>query len=257
MNEREREQVGAFLRQGEWFGGLPAALQKLILSRAILRSFAKGQMVQREDSTSPGLIAIVEGQVTLLRYVGDGDQAILHAAGPGFWFGQLSVLMDDPAVSGIAQSAVKALVLPKFEFDRIIADEPGYYPAFAQPVFERFRTLVRYFAETTLLIPDVRLRLRLADLAETRRVDTQATGEAVVLDLTQADLAGMLGLSRQRVNRHLQVLEKEGLIHLAPRRIRVLDPLALRASAVGEFRAQPEPGYPARRAPSVPSRARG
>ncbi len=232
MNERQRQEIGAFLRQGAWFGGLPAALQDLILQRGVLRSFGKGQIIQIEEGPSHGLIAVLEGQVALQRHVSDDDPALIHVAGPGFWFGESGVLMDDALLAtAVARSFVKVLALPKAEFDRIIADEPRYYPAFAQLALERYRILMRYLAETLRLSPDYRLRLRLAELAELERTQTTQDGPDVVLFLSQSELAEIIGLSRQKLNVRLRQLQVEGWVEFGPRRIRVLDPRGLRATA--------------------------
>ncbi len=260
MNDRQLQETGAFLRQGEWFAGLPPALQGLILQRSILRSYAKGHTIQVEDSPAPGLVVVLDGQISILRHVGDDEPALIHVAGPGFWFGELAVFVDEAIVTVVAQTAVKAMILPKREFDRIVGDEPRHYPAFVQILCTRFQVLLRYFAETIRLSPEYRLRLRLASLADTRRGETKTAGRAVFLDISQAELAETVGLSRQRLNSRLKALEKEGWIELSPRRIRVLDPNGLRATAVGEFAPRPVTDRPARktrptRRPSAPADA--
>jgi CRP-like cAMP-binding protein len=242
MDEQRKTEIGAFLRQGAWFGGLPVALQECILSRAILRTFAKGRVVQFEEGPALGLIAILEGQVLILRHVSEGDEpALIHVGGPGFWFGEAAVLMDKGTlVTAVAQSAVKALILPKAEFDRIVDDEPRYYPAFARIAFERYRLLMRFLAETLRLSPDFRLRLRLADLADLADASGTQTildGKAVTLDMSQSELAGIIGLSRQKLNVRLRQLQEEGWVELGPRRIRVLDPAGLRATAISGLRS--------------------
>ena len=234
MEERTRHEVGAFLRQGAWFEGLPAALQDRILRRSAVRKFVKGQMFQVEDSRSAGLIAVLQGRVLMLRHVGEDEPALIHVGGPGFWFGEMGVLLGDRTlVTAVAQTPVRALVLPKPEFDRIVAEEPRHYPAFARIAFERYRLALRFLAEARRLSPDDRLRLRLADLAEIRRLETTVTGPAVDLDLSQSELARIVGLSRQKLNGRLRRIQEEGWVELGPRRIRVLDSDGLRATAVG------------------------
>lgn len=244
MNDRQREEIGTFLRQGEWFAGLPPALQSQILQRSILRQFVKGQTIQVEDAPAPGLVAVLDGQVAIVRHVGDDEPALLHVGGPGFWFGEIAVYFDEALVTVIAQTAVRTLILPKREFDRIVGDEPAWFALLTQTVFERYRTLLRYFAETIRLSPEYRLRLRLASLADMRRAETKTPGRAVLLDISQAELAETVGLSRQRLNSRLKALEKEGWIELSPRRIRVLDPNGLRATAAGEYRFAPKSAAP-------------
>jgi CRP-like cAMP-binding protein len=232
MNEQQQQSIARLLRQGTWFGGLPKALQDRILSRAVVRSFAKGQIVQLEERESAGLIAVLEGQVSVLRHVSDDEPALIHVGGPGFWFGEVGVLLGEPTlVTAVAQRPLRALILSKGEFDRIIADEPRHYAAFARIALERYGILLRYLAETLRLSPDFRLRLRLADLADIRRSQTSAAGQAVELDLSQSELAGLIGLSRQKLSGRLRRLRDEGWVELGPRRIRVLNPSGLRATA--------------------------
>jgi CRP-like cAMP-binding protein len=243
MDEKQRLEVGAFLRQGEWFGGLPAALQRRLLDVAVLRSWPKGHTIQVEDEPVHGLVAILDGQVAMVRHVGDGEPALIHVATPGFWFGDSAVLAGAAVVSAIAQTAVRGLLVPVREVERILADEPRFYPCFFENTLVRLKFLLRYFAETARLSPEYRLRLRLADLADMRRGETTVPGRAVELDITQAELAQIVGLSRQRLNARLKALQKEGWIALGPRRIRVLNPNGLRASASTAF-AQPAPVSP-------------
>jgi CRP/FNR family transcriptional regulator, cyclic AMP receptor protein len=235
MDDRRRQQIGAFLRQGEWFGGLPDALQDTILRHGALRTYSRNQFVQREDRPSLGLFAVLEGQVSLLRHVGDDDPALIHVAAPGFWFGEFGILTGDAAVTAVAMTSVQTFLLPKAAFDRIIDEEPRYYPPFARIVLARVHILVRYLAESLRLSPDHRLRLRLADLADTKRAQTTSDGPAVLLDMSQSELAEIIGLSRQKLNRRLKCLEEEGWVELAPRRIRVLDAGGLRATAAGSL----------------------
>lgn len=234
MNERTRHDVGAFLRQGTWFGGLPPALQDAILRKSILRRFAKGQMFQVEDTPAEGLTVVLEGRVLCLRHVADNDPALMHVGGPGFWFGEVSVLLGDASVvTVVAQTPVEVLVLPRAAFDAIVTEEPRYYPTFARLVFERYRVLMRFLAEARRLSPDDRLRIRLADLAELRRLDMTVDGTTVVLELSQSELARMVGLSRQKLNARLRALQQEGWVALGQRCIHVLDADGLRDSALG------------------------
>jgi CRP/FNR family cyclic AMP-dependent transcriptional regulator len=236
MNEVQRQAIGTLLRQGAWFGSLPPALQERILAKADVRTFAKGQVIQHEDAHSAGFMVVLEGQVSLLRHVSDDEPVLIHVGGPGFWFGEVGVLLEGSTlVTAIAQSPLRVLVLAKTEFERIVAEEPRYYAEFARLALERLRILMRYLAETIRLSPDYRLRLRLADLAETQRSQTKAEGTSVLLDLSQSELAGIIGLSRQKLSGRLRRLQEEGWVELAPRRIRVLNPSGLRATAADGF----------------------
>lgn len=227
MNADEQQEVQKLLSEGAWYGGLPTALQQLILSLSVVRIFAKGQIISLEETLPKGLFAVIEGRVHLVREIGPGDEALVHVAEPGFWFGELAVLNGTAtALTALAHTAVRTLLLSRAHFDRIVAEEPRYYREFARLALERHASLIRAVAEARGLAPEARLRGRLASLARLQRQD-RASAAPAALAVSQADLARMVGVSRQTLNAMLGKLQREGLIEVGFRRIRVLDSVRL------------------------------
>ena len=223
MDGDKKSKIQRFLSAGEWFGGLSAPLQELILSRSIVRKYAKGQVISLEASVPKGLYAVLEGMVHCVREVGDGEEALIHVCEPGFWFAEYAALTGRTTVGTfLAHTPAKVLLLPKVQLDRIVADEPRYYEAFARLALDRYAILVRMLTEIRELSPEARLRGRLALLAQMRMKDRPHAG-AVSLTVSQADLARMVGISRQTLNAILGKLGQAGLIEVGFRRIRVLD----------------------------------
>ncbi len=226
MHADEQREIQQFLSAGDWFGGLTAALQQLILSRSLVRKFAKGQVISLEDSQAKGLYAVLEGDVHLVREVAD-EEALLHVAEPGFWFGEFAVLAGQPTVvTAVAHTPVRALMLPKVQFDRIIEEDPRHYQAFAKLAFDRYAALIRVFVGVPGLSPEARLRRRLAAMVWQRQKD-RPSAVPVSLAVSQGDLARMVGVSRQTLNAILGKLHEKRLIEVTFRRIRVLDPVRL------------------------------
>lgn len=236
----ERTTIRRALLTGDWFSGLPGELQRLILAAGVVREYARGDVLQREDGPSQGLIGVLQGRVSLSRFTSSGAEALLWMAGPGFWFGEIGLFTGNLMVTGTAQAPVRALVLPKADFERIVTEEPRYYRDFARMSVDRCCLMLRFLAETLSLAPGARLRIRLADIADMQRREHDAGEAGVVLDLSQAELGHLVGLSRQKLNARLRDLQDEGWIELGPRRIRVLDPDGLRATAAGAL-ARGEP----------------
>jgi CRP/FNR family transcriptional regulator, cyclic AMP receptor protein len=229
MHSDEQRDIQRLLRTGEWFCSLPDALQQLILSRSTVRKFAKGQVISLEDSVPKGLFAVLEGLVHFVRDVGSGDEALLHVAEPGYWFGEFAVLTGQPTVvTALAHSPVRALLLSRLQFDRILAEDPRYFQAFASLALDRYGLLIRVFAELRDLAPEARVRGRLAAMVQVRKQD-QPTGGPVSLAVSQGNLARMVGVSRQTLNAILGKLHREGLVEIGIRRIRVLDAARLTA----------------------------
>ena len=84
----------------------------------------------------------------------------------------------------------------------------------------QFEQVFRYLGETHGLSPEDWLLLRLTDLAVARRLQG-VEGEATELPDPQADLATMVGVSRQTLNTLLARLGQRGLIEVGYRSIRV------------------------------------
>jgi CRP-like cAMP-binding protein len=218
------------LLEGQWFKDLSPTLQTRMLDNATVRSYESGRIISAEDAEPIGLFAVLHGHVDLVRHVGEDRNILLHVAGPGFWFGELALLRDEPTVvTAIARGDTDILLLPIVRFRHIAETDPGLLKACARLALQRYAILIRYLAQAQWLSAEDYLGVRLADLVDLQLQD-RSRPTTVELDVSQADLARMVGTSRQTVNALLQQLEKRGLIEVCFRRIRVLDPDGLRGS---------------------------
>ncbi len=212
----------AFLRRGRWFGSLPGALQSVIVGRAITRCYGKDAFIVHEGAPARGLFALIEGRVHVVRAIAESGQALIHVGEPGMWFGEHGLLSGQPALASIVAAAnARTLLLPVADFQRIVTDEPRYYPLFAALLFERYATVFRYASEARAVPAEDWLWTRLQDLAATRRLDAQIQGP-VDINVSQTELATMVGVSRQTLCMLLGRLQERGQIDVAYKRIRVL-----------------------------------
>lgn len=222
------ETIRRLLLEGDWFAGLAPEHRDYILKESTMRRFADGEVISPEDVAPLGLFAVLEGQVRLVRHVGDGRQILYHVAEPGFWFGELALLRDDlTAVTSISRGQSSVLLLPLAKFRSRAEEFPDFFQACARMALHRHAILLRYLAQAQWLPPEEYLKVRLADLVDVHRQDRKVDGP-VELAVSQAELATMIGTSRQTVNALLQRLEADGLIEVAFRKIRILDGSGLR-----------------------------
>jgi CRP-like cAMP-binding protein len=213
------------LRQGPWFGHLPARLQDLIFDRSVERSYGKGEAILREGEPGKGMGAVLDGRVHLLRRAGDANEVLLDVGDTGFWFGHYGTLSGGaPSIGSIvAITPVRTLFLPVAAFERIVGAEPRFYRMFADILLDRHAHMFRYLAEAQGLPPEERLRTRLLDLAHVRRAsESRHRSGAVSIPVSQAELATMVGVSRQTLSALLARLESRGLIEVGFRTVRVL-----------------------------------
>lgn len=228
MRADDRKNVLNLLSKGKWFGGLPKELQALLLDNSMIRLVKDKQVLITEETRPTGMFALLEGQVAITRQIADKGDFFFHIGGPGFWFGESGLLNKEYAViTATARSKVRALFLPASSFDKIVDAEPRYYRAFVKLMIARYAILMRNLSQSNSFPSKEYLRIRLADLSD--MIHSERFSEDVVeLALSQTDLASMIGSSRQTTNMLLKQLEAEGLIEVVFRKIRILDPSALR-----------------------------
>jgi uncharacterized membrane protein len=79
--------------------------------------FKEGQVIIREGETGDLFYVITEGRVEVIIRDADGSDVVLHEAGPGDFFGELSMLTNEPRSARIrAVEDVTTLVLERDEF---------------------------------------------------------------------------------------------------------------------------------------------
>ncbi len=87
--------------------------------RAIMQEmkFKAGQIIIREGETGDLFYVITEGQAEILIHDADGAELILHEAGPGDFFGELSMLTSEPRAARVrAVDSVTTLALERDDF---------------------------------------------------------------------------------------------------------------------------------------------
>ena len=79
--------------------------------------FKEGQVIIREGDTGDLFYVVTEGQAEIIVRDADGSDVVLHVAGPGDFFGELSMLTNEPRSARVrAAEPVTTLVLERDEF---------------------------------------------------------------------------------------------------------------------------------------------
>ena len=120
-----------------------------------------------------------------------------------------------------AVSSTTLVQIPQKQFDEIVTKEPKVVRNFSTLLCSNFR-FNSFFHDDVLMQPPL---IRLANLLSLLvQVDfKQGHKKDIVLEISQGQLASMIGLSRQTTNRLLQHLKEKNLIELQYGAIIVLD----------------------------------
>jgi CRP-like cAMP-binding protein len=201
----------------------PRALEQLAASTH-QRSFASGASVFLEGSTGDELFVVVDGLVKLFSTSRDGDQLAYRTVGVGGTFGELSAIDGHPrSAAAEALRPTRLLAVPGTALRAALRTDHELAESVLLAVTGRLRATTRQQADLVFLDLAGRVARHLLDHADADGyVETEGT---------QADLADLLGASRQSVNQALRALEREGIVTRRGRRTVVARPEDLRARA--------------------------
>jgi CRP/FNR family transcriptional regulator, cyclic AMP receptor protein len=162
---------------------------------------------------------ILEGQVKVFVTSEEGVEMVLVTLGKSDSFGELSLIDGAPrSASAEALEATKILGLGRRALLDLLPGDPRLTEALLRSLGSLVRRLTEQAADLVFLDLHGRVAKLLLALADR---DGHQEGGKTVLDLhvTQTDLAGMVGGSRQSVNQILHAFERRGYVELQGRTV--------------------------------------
>lgn len=204
--------VRAFLAKGRWFGSLAPAMQESIIARSEIVAFQANSPVYTFGDPVDGLYAVLDGDIRAYAMGDEGERIFLRAVGPGSWFGDIP-LLGGPEIRTLdlrCATAATVLFLPERAYRELTDADPALYRAFVQLMCIHARNAVRILVETRSEAPK-RAARALLRLCRAHGVST-SEGMRLAMNLSQADLASLVGVSRQYMNELIARWEEEGFL---------------------------------------------
>jgi len=190
-----------------------------------IRRFRKAETIFHQGDPGDALFIVASGSVKVVLPSDEGaEPAIVAILGAGEFFGELAILDGAPhSATIVAIEPTETLVLHRDEFLRLIDSQVELRRALLASLAVEIRRLTGHVEDLHFLDLPARLASRILRLAATERA--AADGEIrIPWPYTQSDLAGMIGGSRQSVNRLLADLADEGLVRIERDVLVVSDP---------------------------------
>jgi CRP/FNR family cyclic AMP-dependent transcriptional regulator len=211
------------LRQAPLFSGLDDEVASALEASMSSSSLRRGEILFNEGDDGNQLYVVTEGKVKLGRTSPDGRENLLAILGPGQMFGELSFF--DPGPRSATATAVTDVELKSLGHEAL-SPVLNAHPDVAHALLNQLAGRLRRTNEVVgdLVFSDVpgRVAKALLDLASRfgRRADD---GIHVNHDLTQEELAQLVGASRETVNKALADFASRGWLRLEPRSVVILD----------------------------------
>lgn len=184
----------------------------------------RGEVVFAEGEPGNCLFVILDGKVKLGQTSSDGREQVMAVLGPGEMFGELSLF--DPGQRTSTATAVTDTVLlglGQGDLRPWLTGRPEVAEALLQALAQRLRRTNEAMAD--LVFSDVpgRVAKALLELSE-KFGELQPDGSRLVAhDLTQEELAQLVGASRETVNKSLADFAQRGWLRLEARAVILLD----------------------------------
>ena len=197
---------------------------------ASVRRYRRGDVLFHQGDDAGAVVVLLEGHVKAAM-MNDGREVILAFPGPGELLGELSAVDGEPRSGTVrAVDDVQALVVPGSAFRALLDRRPRIALVLLRAITARLRESDRQRLDYAINDVVVRVAGRLVDLCDRYGAEHEA-GIDIGLAITQDELAGWAGASREAVAKAMAVLRALGWVKTERRRIVVLDLPALRRYA--------------------------
>jgi CRP-like cAMP-binding protein len=193
-----------------------AALERL----AEPREYGEGAVILAQADRGDALYVLVRGKVKVVLYGESGREIILSIfKSPGDFFGEMSLLDDEPrSASVIAAEPSRLLVLWRRDFHAHLERHPRTALRVLTELSRRLRRADAVIGNLALLDVYGRLAGKLRELA--RAEGDEVEGGVVLRQRpTQAEIAAMIGTSRETVSRALSELARRGHVVVTGKRL--------------------------------------
>jgi CRP-like cAMP-binding protein len=211
---------GGLLRSVSIFGGLDPASADALERLAEPRTFEEGAVVVSEDEPGDALYVLASGKVKVVLYGESGREVILTIfTRPGDFFGEMALLDDEPrSATVMAVKPSTYLTLSRADFRAYVDRHPSIALQILTELSRRLRSADAIIGDLALLDVFGRLAGKLRALAERDGEETEA-GIVIRQRPTQAELAAMIGASRETVSRVLSELSRRGDVVMTGKRL--------------------------------------
>ena len=220
------ETLAELLRASIWTRNLSPEQVARVEAETQVRVLPVGVPVCRKGEAVEHWIGLIDGLLKMTSVTPAGKTTTFTGLSSGGWFGEGSLLKDRTRkydVVTLRESRVA--YMPRATFEWLLDTDIGFNRFLLMQLNERLGQFIAMVEHERLLEPDARVARSLAGLFNPVLYPAQATD----VQLSQEELGYLSGVSRQRANQALQVLEKAGLLKVEYGRIRILDLDGLRA----------------------------
>ena len=217
------EDAEVVLRRAPLFDGLDEESARALRRQMADVKLSRGEHLFLEGQDGDRLYVVLDGKIKLTRAATDGRENLLSVLGPGEMFGELSLFDPRPrTASAVAVTDARLAGLGHDYLRHWLTGRPAVAMHLLRALAQRLRRTNDVMADLVFTDVPGRVAKALLDLAD-RFGEEQDGGLEVHHDLTQEELAQLVGASRETVNKALADFSARGWLQLHAKSVLILD----------------------------------
>jgi CRP/FNR family transcriptional regulator, cyclic AMP receptor protein len=219
------------LRRSRLFARLGDSEIDTILAHATVARHAQGDQIFAKGDPGNSMMAVLRGRVTISAPSPDGRQVVLTVMREGDVFGEIALLDGhERTADATTMTDCELMVVPRRSLLALLERRPDLCIDLLIVLCERLRQTDEQVEDLAFLDLEARIAKVLVRLAE-QNGEGQSPTRPLGVKISQRALGERVGGSRESVNKHLQELQRSGIITLEKGSIVIRDLEALAALA--------------------------
>ena len=202
-----------------------------VAAAATCARFGRNEKVFRRGESETDLMIMVSGRVKLSATSTDGQELLANIVERGHVLGEIAVIDGKPrSYDATALEESELLIVKRQDLIPFLEERPDICLRFMEALCERLRRSEALIQDAVFLNAGPRLARQLLRLAE---IYGRKDGDAICIDLavSQSDLASLVGMTRESINKQLCNWRRAGVIWFKGKNYKVLKLDALRKAA--------------------------
>jgi CRP-like cAMP-binding protein len=217
-----------FLSGVPWLGLLQPEQRERVLRSASCRAYAKDEFVARRGDAVSSWLGVAEGWLKAAGGPATGSAVMFTGIGPGGWVGEGSVIKREPRrYDVIAMRPSLVVHVPSATFEWLLGSSLAFARFVIDHLNARLGQYISMFEDQRARNPELRLARGIVGFFD----PMLSPGVGPLLSLSQTEIGGLIGLSRQRTNTAMKRLQALGLLTPEHGAVRVCNLPGLRAYA--------------------------